>query len=188
MRPSIRISSRPWGPILDKVEHAGLLVVVAAASVAAKGLDAGVDQSRAAVISKHVETLSPRTVLIPALVQALHANGSMEVEILDAAPSPDSGLRFDAVLLVRISSWGFQQLRERDPLMTAFVEMQPQMRRAGTSEPIWSETETIIGRGQWLLKELNASPDLVRDELKETLERAGQQLAAELLYPRSGAR
>ena len=52
----------------------------------------------------------------------------------------------------------------------------------------WDERRVVSGPGRWPLDAYVADGELLRRELAETLEMAGERVAGELLYPREDKR
>lgn len=162
------------------------LSVALAVTAGIKGAAALRDSNDASALQPPAQTFSPRAVLVDTFSQSLRSGGRFEVENLETEPTAEQRPHFDAVVFLRVPLWGFQLLRTDDPWLAAFVQIDAKVVRTGRSESLWEQTETVFGRGRQTPDALKADPELVRRELKETLETAGHRLAVELLYPRDG--
>jgi hypothetical protein len=87
-----------------------------------------------------------------------------------------------------VPEWGLMRIREGDPaLMSAFVDARGQMAIRGTGVIVWESSEDVTDPERLPLESFQ-DRRFSRQQLVDVLERAGQRLASELLYARSGGR
>ena len=103
--------------------------------------------------------------------------------MLERDPGEPERRRFDAVVLLRCSRWGFLLPRVDRSSLGAFVDVDVRMVLA-SGHNVWDESEALLSHGRQTLDELGADPELARRELRDVLEADGYRLAIELLYPR----
>jgi hypothetical protein len=95
----------------------------------------------------------------------------------------------DAIARVTVPGWGLMRIREGDPaLMSAFVDARGQMAIRGTGVIVWETSEDVTDPERLPLESFVQDRRFSRQQMVDVLERAGQRLASELLYARSGDR
>lgn len=158
--------------------------LVAGATVSAVVKDA--DDRRTAQVAPHLQDFKAREVFARALAQTLRELGRFEaVEVLDAAP----GGGFDAVATAAVGDWGLHLIpsREADAL-GGFAELGLKLTVGPGAHLAWEERRIFFGAGRHRLAAYAEDAALLRRELTEMLEAAGERVAAELLFPREGKR
>lgn len=155
------------------------------------------DFGRAPVIPPDLTGLVPRVVVTDGVALRLRLSGSFqEVRTLDAralaaeeAERAGGGSPVDAQLRVSVPTWGLVRVRQGQPdLHSAFADVYAQLVIPGTGTVLWESSEDVTHPDRLPLDSFASDPLLMRRQLAEVLDRAGQQLAAALLYERGGAR
>jgi hypothetical protein len=164
---------KPWLRPLAKVVHWGinwLLEVDDAAATAAL-----------------VVGVSPRSVVADALGRTLAASGRFEeVRILEQELVGEDRRRSEAIVRVAVPTWGLVGVRNGDPdLLSGFADVRAQMVLRGTGVVVWEDNQDVTNPERFPLKSFTRDREFAREELIGVLERAGRQVASELLYARS---
>jgi hypothetical protein len=162
--------------------------LVAGATVSAVVKDA--DDKRTAQVKPHVADFSARARFVKSLVETLRAGGRFEeIEALETPPAGAAAARFDAVATARIGDWGLHLLPNReDEALAGYAEVELRLVIGRQGRVVWDERRAISGPGRRPLGDYVADGELLRRELAETLEMAGERVAGELLYPREDKR
>jgi hypothetical protein len=148
----------------------------------------GVD--RASDTKSAVLDVSPRAVVAEALVRRLETSTAFEdVRVLEHEPVGDERRRLDAIVRVSVPEWGLVRVREGEPdLLSGFVDVQAQMVIRGAGVVVWERHEDVTEPDRLPLETFTRDRRFTRDHLMDALERAGHQLASEILYARSAGR
>ena len=147
-------------------------------------------QGRAAGTAPHVRDVDPRTVVTDAFARALMASGRFDqVRLLEGEPTGDERRQTDELVRVMVPSWGLVRVREGKPdLHAAYADVRAQMVVRPTGAVVWEHDEDVTHPERLPLATFRSDAAVARRELMDVLERAGQRLASEFLYARSGAR
>lgn len=167
---------------------AALFGLVGAAVAAA--YNAQLDRSAAEALSPHLGGFSSRSELAGILARALKESARFsEVQMLDQEPTAAEARKYDAVLTIRIVNWGLRAPAPTESArLAAFAELQIRMVRVSNSETLWEEQDTVVGQGRYGLATYQQDRNLLRQELQDTIEKAGYRVATQLLYPKEGKR
>ena len=162
----------------------------ALATVVQRGIDWLVADGRSSTDPRHVRGISPGTVVADAFTRALTASGQFDqVRTVAREPIGDDRRGMDALVRVIVPAWGLVRVREGKPdMMAAYADVRAQIVVQPTSTVVWEHDEDVTHGERLPLQAFTTDSALSRQALLEVLERAGQRLANELLYARSGGR
>ena len=179
---------RVFGEIAKWYPKAALWGVLA--SVIQRGIDWLTEDGRSSTDGRQVRGISPGTVVADAFTRALVASGRFdEVRMVAREPIGDDRREMDALVRVIVPAWGLVRVREGKPdMMAAYADVRAQIVIQPTSTIVWEHAEDVTHGDRLPLEAFTADSALSRQALLEALERAGQRLANELLYARSGGR
>src|SRR5262249_45089085 len=132
--------------------------------------------------------MPPSSIVGEAMARSLRASGRFtEVRAFESEPTGE-GQRTDMIIRVTVPTWGVMRVRTGDPdLVSGFVDTRALMVARGTGAVVWETEQDVTAPQRLPLESLTRDRDLAHQELIGVLERAGQRLASELLYSRSGA-
>ena len=150
------------------------------AMAANKASDGNKDRASAEALKPGL-TASP-AILRDTLRQALQASGRFAaIETPPAAPEGSAARAYDAILVVRVPTWGLLVAQREPPLLTSFAEVEAKLTRVRTGEVLWqSSVNRFLGTAQQPLDAYRRDAELTRQELTESFETAGRFLAKEL--------
>jgi len=149
------------------------------------------DVDHVAEAFRHVDGISPGTIVTRAMAQALQSSGAFaDVRALEHEPGGDGGAGEDAaVVRVTVPAWGITQVRQDDrDLVAGFADVRAQMSARGTGVVRWTDAEDVTHPEAAPIASFERDGSFARDVMVEVLERAGRRLATELLYARGPAR
>ena len=160
----------------------GALVATGVASAVVQSQD----DKRTEQVKPHVATYSPRSVFVGKLTETLRdAKRFDQVDAFEGAPGSREVERFDALVTVEVRDWGLRLVPNREgDALTGFVEIATKMTMVSGGRIVWEERQSISGQRRHPLADWVADAELLRSELTETLETAGNRVAVELMYPR----
>jgi hypothetical protein len=108
-----------------------------------------------------------------------------QVRTLDREPVGEDRRQADALVRLTVPAWGLVRVREGKPeLVAAYADVHAQVDVRPTGVAVWEHNEDVTHAERLPLPTFTADGDLLRQELIEVLERAGQRLANEFLYAR----
>jgi hypothetical protein len=123
--------------ILDAMVILGLYLVIAGVVA---GTAAAADAADTAAVASHAAAISAPSVLGEAFVNALRASGCFgEIRMLDREPEGDELKRFDAVVLLKVPTWGLVSVprkEQKQVLMSGFATFQARMTMASGSQVV----------------------------------------------------
>ena len=160
----------------------------------APAIQAGVDwlteEGRASSVAPHVQDVSPGSVIAEAFARTLVESGRFDqVRALTREPVGDERRQTDALVRLTVPAWGLVRIREGSPdLLAAYVDVHVQMTVRPTGAVVWEHDEDVTHPERIPLETFKRDAALARQGLLDVLERAGQRLANEYLYARTGAR
>jgi hypothetical protein len=158
----------------------------------APAIQAGVDwlteEGRAGAVAPHVRDVSPGTVIADAFARALVESGRFDqVRTLQREPVGDDRRQTDALVRLTVPAWGLVRIREGKPdLLAAYVDVRAQVMVRPTGAVVWEHDEDVTHAERIPLDTFRSDAALARQALMDVLERAGQRLASEYLYARTG--
>jgi hypothetical protein len=160
----------------------GLLIVGGIDSASAEDKD----QKRTQQVAPRLAGFSAREALVRGLVSTLDEARRFEsVEVLEAPPAADSPVKADALLHVAVTQWGLHLVADRaGEALAGFAALEARMTLLPAGRSVWDEKSTVGGQRRHTLDQYTREDGLLRKELEETMESAGQRVASELLYPR----
>jgi hypothetical protein len=136
------------------------------------------------------EAVSPRAVVADAFARTLQASTEFdEIQVVEREPLGDDRRRLDAIIRLTVPAWGLVRVREGEPdLISGFADVRAQLVARGTGVVLWEASEDVTDPERLPLASFTGDKQFTRHHLVEVLERAGQRLANELVYARSGGR
>jgi hypothetical protein len=134
--------------------------------------------------------ITPRSLVAGAFVQALEASGRFDaIRAYGREPVGDERRRADAIVRVTVPAWGLVRVQEGDPeLLSAFAETRAEMVVPGSGVTIWTSGEDVTDAERLPLRAFTGDREFSRQQLLGVLQRAGQRMAAELLYARGAGK
>ena len=155
-----------------------------------RGVDWLFEDGRPSAADRQVRGISPGAVVAEAFARTLMTSGQFDqVRTLAREPIGEDRRQIDALVRVIVPTWGIVRVREGQPdMMAAFADARAQVVVSPTSAVIWEHAEDVTHGERLPLQAYTGDTELTRQALSDVLERAGQRLANELLYARSGAR
>ena len=162
----------------------------ALAGVVQRGIDWLFTDGRSSGDARQLRGVSPGTVVADAFTRALVASGQFDqVRTVAREPIGDDRREMDALVRVIVPAWGLVRVREGKPdMMAAYADVRAQVVVQPTSTVVWEHDEDVTHGERLPLQAFTGDSALSRQALLDVLERAGQRLANELLYARSGGR
>jgi len=106
--------------------------------------------------------------------------GNCYEEELDAS----EGQKYDAVLTLNIKDWGLRLPSQTVEQLAGFIELEAKMVRTEDNQTLWEEHDTVLGQGRRFFSEYKDDGNLLRNEIKETVQSAGSRIATRIAYPR----
>lgn len=160
------------------------------AKVVQRGIDWLDAEGRSAAAASRAQGLSPGAVVAEAFARTLQASGKFEqIRTLEREPMGDDRRQMDALVRVTVPTLGVVRVREGKPdMMAAYADVHAQVVVRPTGVVMWEHDEDVTHAERLPLQAFTGDGELARQELKDVLERAGQRLASEFLYARSGGR
>ena len=152
-----------------------------------QGINWLVGLDRAADTAPDTRAVSPPLIVANALARTLHDSGRfVEIRALVREPIGEDRRGVDAIARVTVPEWGLVRVRGGEPdLLSAFADVRAQMTVPETGVIVW-ETSQDVTAPERLPRASFRDRRFTRQQLVDLLERAGQRLASELLYARSG--
>lgn len=142
------------------------------------------DEELSKAIVPHFAGFSSRSILEDSLRQALIDSGKFsEIQVFEKDLEPGEVSKFDAVLKLQIKGWGLRIVeRGQQELMSTFIELELKMIRSSTSQIIWDEHETVIGKNKRTLNSYQNEEEACTKDIRETVEDASLRVASILIY------
>jgi hypothetical protein len=161
-------------------------VLVPLAKLVTSALASRGDSKLTSETASRIGEVSPRAIVADAFARRLAESGQFhEVRMMDREMSGDERRRVDAVVRLTVPTWGLLRVREGKPdLVSGFADVRAQMVVGTTGTVVWEHEEDVTHAGRMPLTAFTGDSQFARNELTDMLERAGQRLAAELLYAR----
>lgn len=148
----------------------------------ASGIDEGEDKDKAALMTNAIEDVCCPSIFIESLSPLFETTRFDKVYILPDANQKASLSDYDAVVTFSIDRWGLRLIEHMADKLAAFVEMDAKMVRAKDKKTIWDQREVIIGERRENLEMYSTNGEMLRNELRETIKKAGFQMANALIY------
>ena len=180
--------TRVFGEIAKWYPKAALWGVLA--TVVQRGIDWLFEDGRSSSDARQVRGISPAMVVADTFTRALVTSGQFDqVRTFAREPMGDERREMDALVRVIVPAWGLVRVREGKPdMLAAYADVRAQIVVHPTSVVIWEHDEDVTHGDRLPLHVFTADGAVSRQALLDVLERAGQRLANELLYARSGGR
>jgi hypothetical protein len=155
-----------------------------------RGINWLLEVDRKADASAGLGGVSPRDVVAEALASTLIMSGHYaEIRTFDREPLGEDRRRADAIVRLSVPAWGLVRVREGDPdLHSTFADVRVEMVRRGTGVTMFELREDVTDVERLPLTSFTGDREFARQKLLDVLERAGQRVAAELLYARGAGR
>jgi hypothetical protein len=160
----------------------------ALAGLVQRGIDWLAADGRSSSDARQVRGITPGTVVADAFTRALVSSGRFDqVRTVEREPLGDERRDTDALVRVIVPTWGLVRVREGSPeMMAAYADVRAQIVVRPTSIVVWEHDEDVTHGERLPLQAFTGDTALARQAFLDVLERAGQRLANELLYARSG--
>jgi hypothetical protein len=151
-----------------------------------RGINHLSEEGRAAATAPQLQGIAPGTVVAEAFARTLMATGRFDqVRTLEREPVGEDRRQADALVRLTVPAWGLIRVRDGKPeLMAAYVDVHAQVDVRPTGVAVWEHDEDVTHAERLPLQTFAGDSELLRQELMEVLERAGQRLANEFLYAR----
>ena len=152
-----------------------------------RGIDWLAQEGRSAAASRHVGGVTPGAVVADAFARTLLASGRFDhIRTLEREPTGEDRQQIEALVRVTVPAWGVVRVREGKPdLMAAYADVRAQIVVRPTGVVVWEHDEDVTHAERLPLQAYTGDGEVLRQGLRDVLERAGQRLANELLYARS---
>jgi hypothetical protein len=166
------------------------MILAPLAKAVHSAISSSADAKRTTAAAAHVAGVSPRSVVADAFARRLEASGQFsEVRRVEREPAGDERRRADAIIRLTVPEWGLVRVREGKPdLLAAYADVHAQIVLPATGAVVWEHAEDVTHPERLPRAALTGDGDVARHELREVLERAGQQVASEFLYARGAGR
>jgi len=129
-----------------------------------------------------------RIAFVDAFRAAVARAGRPGIELTDRSVGAAESRKYEAVAILAIGEWGLRRLERSERSaggIAGFLDIDARLSRSRDGEVLWSERETVIGKGRGDITAYQADGELLRRELRETFAAAGHRMAMEILYPRA---
>jgi hypothetical protein len=139
------------------------------------------------LVTKAARPVGARAAFIEAIRAAVQRAGRPGIQVADRGePAGVPGGSHDAVATLRIGEWGLRRIGEGDPATVAgFVDVDATLTRSADKEVLWSERESVLGKGRAPIATYQTDGEALRREIEQTFASAGHRMAMQILYPRS---
>jgi len=148
----------------------------------ASGIDEGKDKNQTALMAKAIQDVCCPSLFIESLSPLSEPTRFDKVYILPDANQKVSLSDYDAVVTFTIARWGLRLIERETDKVAAFVELDAKMVRTRDANTIWDQREVIIGDRRENLATYSADSNMLRNELRETIKKAGFQMSNALIY------
>ena len=137
-------------------------------------------------MTKAARPVGARAAFIDAIRAAVQRAGRPGIQVADRGEPAGLPGSYDAVATLRIGEWGLRRLGEGDPAtVAAFVVVDATLTRSADKEVLWSERESVLGKGRAPIATYQTDGEALRGEIEQTFAAAGHRMAMQILYPRS---
>jgi hypothetical protein len=148
----------------------------------ANGAVEGQDKDATSLMAGSVKDVRCPSIFVESLAP-LSASTRFEKVYMVPEASQKAGLSdYDAVVTFTIATWGLRLVERDNDKVAAFVELDVEMVRGTDKKVIWDQREVIVGDRRETLATYTADGEALRKELRETIKRAGFQMANTLIY------
>jgi hypothetical protein len=138
------------------------------------------------LVTKSGRPVDARGAFIDAIRAAVQRAGRTGIQVADRGEPASVSGRYDAVATLRIAEWGLRRIGEGDPATVAgFVDVDATLTRSADKEVLWSERESVLGKGRAPIATYQTDGEALRREIEQTFAAAGHRMAMQILYPRS---
>lgn len=148
----------------------------------AGGIDEGEDKDRAAKLAPSISELSCCSLFANSLAAISSASRFETVQILSEKPDKNTQSKFDAVVTFEIQKWGLRIVASETGELSGFVELNMNMKTTADNKTIWDQRHVVIGQGQELFNTYSLNAELLRNELRQTIEQAASRMSNLLIY------
>lgn len=145
-------------------------------------IDKGEDEKRAEQVASAVEDLSCKSLFSKGLSRLQENKRFQSVRIFTEGWNPDQAADYDAVVMFTIEKWGLRLIDQESNMVSGFLELDMKMQAGPDMKTIWDERHVLTGQGRKHFREYSANPELVKQEMSETLQQAGINMANLIIY------
>jgi hypothetical protein len=160
------------------------------ASLVHRGINSVLKVDQQAALNRALDDVAPADIVVEAMARRLRAAGSFDdVRTPHGEPVGDERRAGEAVIRVTVTAWGVVRVRGGDPdLFSSFSDVAATAALPGTGAIAWEHQEDVTGTDRLPPASFRKDARVAREQIRGALERAGERLAAELLYARGAAR
>jgi hypothetical protein len=148
----------------------------------ASGIDEGADKDKVAAVASAVQDVCCPAIFIGGLKPLLESTRFDKIYIVPDASQKVDLSDYDAVVTFTIDRWGLRLVERETESVSAFVEMDVKMVRAKDKKTIWDQREVIVGDRRENFMTYKTNGEMLRNELRDTIKKAGAQMANALVY------
>ena len=151
-----------------------------------RGINSVLKVDQQAALAQSVDDVAPGDIVVSAMARRLRAAGSFhDVRTPRSEPVGDDRQAGEAVVRVTVTAWGVVRVRDGDDaLVSSFSDIAATAAVPGTGVVLWQHQEDATGADQMPSASFKKDARVAREQIRDVLERAGERLAAELLYAR----
>jgi len=155
------------------------------AALVHRGVSSGLARDHEIMVAGSVYDVAAGQVVAEAMAGQLRASGFLdEVRVVASEPIDTANRPKEALVRLTVTSWGLVRVRDDPDLFSSFSDVTGFLGVPGTGVVLWEHREDVTGPDQIQFEAFRRNPPLTRREVVKTLQRAGERLAAELLYAR----
>jgi hypothetical protein len=152
----------------------------------AHGIDKGKDMNEAAPMMSAVQDVCCSSIFTESLAPLFEPNRPGRIYILTGENQKINLSDYDAVVTFTIDRWGLRltELATNNPAadkLASFVKVYAKMVSSKNKKTIWKRKELITGDRHENLTTFTANSEMLRNELRETIKKAGVQMSNALI-------
>lgn len=149
----------------------------------AHGIDKSKDKKAAEPMMDAVKDVCCASIFTESLSPLKESNHFDKVNILPETNQKKNVSDYDATVTFNIDRWGLRLVEREANKVAAFVELEVKMVKNKDKSTIWNQRQVVIGSRKETVQTFAADSKMLNDELRETIKKAGLQMANNLLSP-----
>jgi hypothetical protein len=149
----------------------------------AHGIDKGKDKKEAEPMIEAIKDVCCPAIFIESLSPVKDSNHFEKVYIQVDTNQKTNLSDYDAAITFTIDRWGLRLVEREADKVAAFVELEAKMVRTKDKRTIWNQREVIVGSRKETVAAFSADSNMLCEEMHETIQKAGLQMANALIYP-----
>jgi len=143
------------------------------------------DNDKINALTPHLTGFSSRSTFIDSFNQTIKESGrATDIRVFDKELDATKAKQYDAVITLNIRDWGLRLANRDEERLAGFIELEISMVRAQGNQTLWDEHDTVLGQGRRYFSEYREDANMFRNELRETIQRAGARTATKIAYPK----